>query len=108
MKYGMLVLPVQDARRYIDTIGKETNMQFEDMNAREMRRPYRKHVQRIDEMERILRFMFEELGRIEGCNIQKNKVDQFLGADNFYKLDEVEVDLQKLYKQFVSFKENNA
>lgn len=90
MKYGMLVLPVQDARRYIDRLGKDTNLQFEDMNSREMRRPYRKHVQRLDECERILRFMFEEIARIEGCEIQKNKVDEFLSAASSYKLEMVE------------------
>jgi len=108
MKYGMLVLPVQDARRYIDKIGRETNIQFEDMNAREMRRPYRKHIQRIDEMERILRFMFEEIGRIEDCEITKNKVSEFLAADGAVKLDEVESELQALYQNFMRFKENNA
>jgi len=108
MKYGMLVLPVQDARRYIDKIGKDTNIQFEDMNAREMRRPYRKHIQRIDEMERILRFMFDEIGRIEDTHIQQNKVEEFLAADGTYKLDVVEAELAQLYQQFMKFKENNA
>jgi len=108
MKYGMLVLPVQDARRYIDKIGKETNIQFEDMNAREMRRPYRKHIQRIDEMERILRFMFDEISKIDNCDVQKNRVDEFLAADGTYKLDVVEAQLAQLYQQFLKFKENNV
>merc|ERR1712232_1393578 len=69
MKYGVLVLPVQDARKYLDHIGKQTSIQFEDMNAHEMRRPYNKHVQRINEMERMLRFMFEEVSKMEGCTI---------------------------------------
>jgi len=108
MKYGMLVLPVQDARRYIDKLGKETNIQYEDMNAREMRRPYRKHVQRLDECERILRFMFDEISKIDDCEIQKNKVDEFLEADGSYKLETVEAELQQMYKQFLKFKENNV
>mmetsp|Transcript_66010 Transcript_66010/g.148341 ORF Transcript_66010/g.148341 Transcript_66010/m.148341 type:complete len:811 (+) Transcript_66010:104-2536(+) len=108
MRYGMLVLPVQDARKYVDIIGKETNIQFEDMNGREMRRPYRKYIQRIDEMERILRFLFEEIGKIEGCEVKKNLVDEFLEADSSYKLDEIEVELAHLYQQFVKFKDNNA
>mmetsp|Transcript_72750 Transcript_72750/g.151907 ORF Transcript_72750/g.151907 Transcript_72750/m.151907 type:complete len:811 (-) Transcript_72750:188-2620(-) len=107
MKYGLLVLPVQDARRYIEKIGKETAIQFEDMNAREMRRPYRKHIQRIDEMERILRFMLEEIGKLDGCTITKNKLDEFMATDSSYKLDEVEGELQQLYSSFVKFKENN-
>jgi len=110
MKHGMLVLPVQDARRYIDKIGKQpnVNIQFDDMNARDMRRPYRKHIQRIEEMERILRFTFDEISKIEGCTITKNKVAEFLDGDEEYKLDMVEAELQRIYKQFTKFKENNA
>mmetsp|Transcript_79806 Transcript_79806/g.258575 ORF Transcript_79806/g.258575 Transcript_79806/m.258575 type:complete len:812 (+) Transcript_79806:94-2529(+) len=108
MKYGLLVLPVQDARRYIERVGKATNIQFEDMNAHHMRRPYRKHIQRIDELERIMRFMFEELSKLEGCDITQNKVQEYLDFDGNYKLDEVEADLQQLYTNFVKFKGNNA
>eukprot|EP00440_Ansanella_granifera_P060760 gb/GFBE01065857.1/.p1 GENE.gb/GFBE01065857.1/~~gb/GFBE01065857.1/.p1 ORF type:complete len:809 (+),score=265.44 gb/GFBE01065857.1/:1-2427(+) len=108
MKYGTLVLPVQEAKRIVGKIGKETNMQFEDDNARDMRRPYRKHIQRIDEMERIIRFLVQEIGSIEGCEITKNKVDEFLAADELYSLDAVEGDLQSLYQNFLKFKENNS
>jgi len=110
MAHGMLVLPVQDARKYIDKIGKETNIQFEDMNSREMRRPYRKYIQRIDEMERILRFVFEEIGKMEGAVVTRNRVNEFLEEDSkeSYKLDIVESELQQLYKHFIRFKENNA
>jgi len=108
MKYGMLVLPVQEARRLVDQIGKQTCIQFEDENSRDMRRPYRKHIQRIDEMERILRFLFEEINKLEGCQISKNKVDEFLHGDQNYSLDSVEVELATLYKSFLKFKENNA
>jgi len=110
MAHGMLVLPVQDARKYVDKIGKETSLQFEDMNAREMRRPYRKYIQRIDEMERILRFLYEEVGKLEGKAIIKNRVNEFLRADDneSYKLDTVEGELQTLYQHFLKFKENNG
>mmetsp|Transcript_72761 Transcript_72761/g.201765 ORF Transcript_72761/g.201765 Transcript_72761/m.201765 type:complete len:812 (+) Transcript_72761:104-2539(+) len=108
MKQGVLVLPPQSARQYIDTIGKTLNMQFEDMNSREMRRPYRKYVQRIDEMERIIRFLTQEITQVEGCTITKNCVDEFLAGDDQYKLDTVEQELALLYTQFVQFKENNA
>eukprot|EP00928_Gymnodinium_smaydae_P003848 TRINITY_DN1135_c0_g1_i7.p1 TRINITY_DN1135_c0_g1~~TRINITY_DN1135_c0_g1_i7.p1 ORF type:complete len:811 (+),score=230.32 TRINITY_DN1135_c0_g1_i7:66-2498(+) len=108
MKQGTLVLPLQDARRYVDLIGKKLNVQFEDMNAKEMRRPYRKHVQRIDEMERILRFLTAELGQMEGCTTIKNHVEDFLENDSAYTLDAVEAELQSLNKQVVAFKENNA
>eukprot|EP00420_Gonyaulax_spinifera_P031252 CAMPEP_0197872666 /NCGR_PEP_ID=MMETSP1439-20131203/2691_1 /TAXON_ID=66791 /ORGANISM="Gonyaulax spinifera, Strain CCMP409" /LENGTH=806 /DNA_ID=CAMNT_0043491671 /DNA_START=100 /DNA_END=2520 /DNA_ORIENTATION=+ len=110
MAHGMLVLPVQDARKYIDKIGKESSIQFEDMNAREMRRPFRKHIQRIDEMERIIRFIFEEVGKIEGCHVVKNCINEFFAADSMdvYKLDSLESELTGLYQHFMKFKENNA
>lgn len=63
MKYGTLVLPVDRARQFIDIIGASTKMQFEDMNARNLHRPYKKYIQRIDEMERILRFILGSSGR---------------------------------------------
>jgi len=109
MKHGMLVLPVQDARRYIDKVGKETNIQFDDMNASHgYRRPFRKHVDRINEMERIIRFMVEELSRIEGCELTTQRVNEFLAADGSIKMDDVEGELARLYKQFSRFKENDA
>eukprot|EP00928_Gymnodinium_smaydae_P058011 TRINITY_DN4121_c0_g2_i1.p1 TRINITY_DN4121_c0_g2~~TRINITY_DN4121_c0_g2_i1.p1 ORF type:complete len:847 (-),score=121.79 TRINITY_DN4121_c0_g2_i1:219-2669(-) len=108
MKHGTLVLPLHDARRYVDLIGKKLNVQFEDMNAKEMRRPYRKHVQRIDEMERILRFLTAELAQMDGCRIIKNQVDDFLENDALYSLDAVEAELHSLNKQVVKFKENNS
>eukprot|EP00411_Alexandrium_monilatum_P106457 CAMPEP_0175782814 /NCGR_PEP_ID=MMETSP0097-20121207/77981_1 /TAXON_ID=311494 /ORGANISM="Alexandrium monilatum, Strain CCMP3105" /LENGTH=50 /DNA_ID=CAMNT_0017093655 /DNA_START=45 /DNA_END=194 /DNA_ORIENTATION=+ len=42
MKHGTLVLPIDRARQFIDLIGHNTKMQFEDMNARDMHRPYKK------------------------------------------------------------------
>jgi len=110
MQHGTLVLPVQDARKYIDKIGKDVSIQFEDMNAHQMRRPYRKFIQRIDEMERILRFIFEELSKTEGApEMTKNRVHEFLEADaqSRYTLDEVEGKLAGLYAEFVKSKAAN-
>jgi len=108
MKRGTLVLPVDRARHFIDLIGHHTSMQFEDMNAREMHRPYKKHIQRIDEMERILRFLVDELKHIPGSEVVKNNVDIFLENADDYKLDEVEGKLKRLYQDFLTFKENNT
>mmetsp|Transcript_95605 Transcript_95605/g.227736 ORF Transcript_95605/g.227736 Transcript_95605/m.227736 type:complete len:802 (+) Transcript_95605:65-2470(+) len=108
MKYGLLVLPVSEAHRIVSRLGNGSNIQFEDDNARDMRRPYRKHIQRIDEMERILRFLQAEITQIEGCEIVKNKVEEFLKFDDAYSLEQVESQLQDLYKSFLKFKENNA
>lgn len=108
MKHGTLVLPIDRARQFIDIIGASTKMQFEDMNARDMHRPYKKYIQRIDEMERILRFLLDELTRVPGATVIKNQVDSFLDNTNEYKLDEIEKDLKRIYKDFVQFKENNS
>merc|ERR1719160_1113779 len=108
MKHGTLVLPTERARHFMDLIGRNCNMLFEDMNSSDMRRPYKKHVQRLDEMERILRFLFDELTKIPNCEVLKNQVDTFLEKDHEYKLDSVEAELKKLYGQFMKFKENNA
>jgi len=92
----------------MNLIGSNANMQFEDMNARDMRRPYKKYIQRIDEMERILRFLFDELSKIPGAEVTKNRVDDFLEHDHEMKLDVVETELKDLYTQFIGFKGNNT
>ncbi|CAL1163244.1 unnamed protein product [Cladocopium goreaui] len=58
-------------------------------------------------MERILRFLVAEISAIEGCEIVKNKVDEFLRFEDAYTLEGVESELQSLYKTFMKFKENN-
>jgi len=113
MREGLLVLPNSEglARTYLNTIGQETSIQFEDMNATSLdgqRRPYRHHVQRIEEMERILRYLFEEMNRM-GCAVTKALPEAFLDADSItpYKLDEVEAELKSLYKHWSVMMANN-
>eukprot|EP00931_Biecheleriopsis_adriatica_P084447 TRINITY_DN5828_c0_g2_i1.p1 TRINITY_DN5828_c0_g2~~TRINITY_DN5828_c0_g2_i1.p1 ORF type:complete len:872 (+),score=171.41 TRINITY_DN5828_c0_g2_i1:68-2617(+) len=108
MKHGTLVLPVDRARHFVDLVGKHTKMQFEDMNARDLHRPYKKYIQRIDEMERILRFLLEELTKVPGAQVIKNNVDAFLDHADKYKLDEVESQLKRIHQDFIQFKENNT
>jgi len=108
MRHGTLVLLAERARAYADLIGSNANMQFEDMNANSMSRPYKKHTQRLDEMERILRFLADELGRIPNAEIKSNNVDSFLLREGDYKLDEVEGRLKQIYQHFTQFKENNG
>lgn len=107
MKHGTLVLPVDRARHFIDLIGSSTNMQFEDMNAREMHRPYKKYVQRIDEMQRILRFLNDELQRIPEAEVITDNMEDFLEHAENYKMDEVEAMLKQTHHDFTEFKENN-
>merc|ERR1719162_470015 len=108
MKHGTIVLPIDRAREFIDLIGEETKMQFEDMNGRDMYRPYKKYIQRIDEIERILRFLADEMSRMPGARVVKDKLDDFLAHSNDYKLDDIEFRLKRVYGDFVEFKENNS
>jgi len=109
MKHGTLVLPIDRARQFLDLIGSETKMQFEDMNARDMHRPYKKYIQRVDEMERILRFLFDELDRVPHHDeVIQNNITSFLDNADKYKLDEVEARLKQIHRDFIQFKENNA
>ena len=108
MKHGTLVLPTDHAKEFIELIGQSTAMQFEDMNARNMHRPYKKYIQRIDEMERILRFLNDELDRVPHEEVIENNVTSFLENADKYKMDEVEARLKQIHREFIQFKENNA
>jgi V-type H+-transporting ATPase subunit a len=108
MKHGTLVIPVEQARHFVDKLGKCCSIQFQDMNGKSMSRPYKKYIQRFDEQERMLRFIFEEIKTIPGAEIVKNRVDDFLENDSKYKMDAVEAEIKRLYEQFVKFKANNT
>ncbi|KAK2196427.1 bifunctional ATPase [Babesia duncani] len=107
MGRGTLVLPQDRARDIIDTLSRNTNIQFIDMNENKMNRPYKKYVQRIVAMERMIRMLYDEIAKLPNTRIEKNHIDSFLEYDSAYRLDQVEESLQKLYDQFVKFKENN-
>ena len=65
MKSGTLILPSERARHYVNLVGSHVNLEFRDDNENAItpNRPYKKFVQRIDEMERILRYLTEEIAR---------------------------------------------
>jgi V-type H+-transporting ATPase subunit a len=76
MKHGTLVLPAERARYFVDLIGQKVQIQIRDMNQHSMKRHYRKYIQRygfhftcteslsrIEEIERSLRFILEEISR---------------------------------------------
>lgn len=107
MKHGTLVLPSDRAREYLDCLGKEVDIQFVDMNEKTMKRQYKKYIQRIDDMERILRFLEDNINRLPNVKIKKSKIENFLEHDNIYELDQVEESLNRLYVQFVRFCNNN-
>jgi len=109
MTPGVLVMPAGRAPDFMNALGRNTQIQFADMKAAQTNapRPYRKYVQRIDEMERILRFLQVEVNKYD-FKYYKDKVDEFLTMCDKYKLDEVEAQLKKIYRQFIDFKANNA
>ncbi|KAL7069406.1 putative vacuolar proton translocating ATPase subunit A [Cryptosporidium serpentis] len=108
MSHGTLVLPNDRAREFIDILGREVNIQFVDMNAVTMNRQYRKYIQRIDEMERILRVLFTEIEKLPEAVVHKGNYETFLDHDHLYQLDKVEESLQSLYGQFINFRDNNS
>merc|ERR1719356_1990757 len=73
-----------------------------------MRRPWKKQIQRIDEMERIIRFLVEGLSRTQGADVIKHNVESFLENSHEYELDKVEGKLKQIYQDFIQFKENNT
>ncbi|KAH8738828.1 vacuolar proton translocating ATPase 116 kDa subunit a isoform 1 [Cryptosporidium ryanae] len=107
MSHGTLVLPNDKARDYIDILGREVNLQFVDMNSITMNRQYKKYIQRIDEMERILRVLYTEIEKLPDVKVIKGNYESFLDHDHLYQLDKVEESLQNLYAQFISFRDNN-
>eukprot|EP00397_Hematodinium_sp_SG-2012_P007825 GEMP01007875.1.p1 GENE.GEMP01007875.1~~GEMP01007875.1.p1 ORF type:complete len:776 (+),score=124.09 GEMP01007875.1:805-3132(+) len=58
-------------------------------------------------MERILRFLFEDLKSHE-AELERNHISEFLEYDHYYKLESVEAELNRTYQTFTKFQENNA
>jgi len=114
MQHATLILPTQDSKAFIEAVGysDDIHVQFEDMNAHAMRRPFRKYVERIAEMERILRVMTEEFTKLSEQTdlgpIVKHDLDQFeVTEKESYTLDKVEDELLKKNQQWLGFKEND-
>lgn len=103
-------MPAQRGAHFLSVLGQKTQIEFTDMKAGSISapRPYKKYVQRIEEMERILRFLDTEVRRF-GFIYSKGEIDTFLETtDRMYKLDEVEQTLKQTYTQFVTFKANDG
>lgn len=107
MKHGMIVLPVEQSRHFVEVLGTQTLVQFEDMNARTMQRPHKRQIQRISEIDRMVRFLWDELAMQEDLNIITGQGDTFLIQEPI-GIDSLEAELKKLTVQFVKFKQNNA
>ena len=76
MKHGTLILPAEKARYFVELIGRKVQVQIEDMNQISLKRNYRKYIQRyadslhilstrirIEEIERCIRFVLEEISK---------------------------------------------
>jgi V-type H+-transporting ATPase subunit a len=108
MSSGILLLPPDRAREYINMLGHDANIQFLDMNTKlaAPQRQYKHTVHRLDEMERIIRFLLEELSHVD-ADVVKNNVPGFLATEAGYVFEEVEKDLLRLNAEFVNMKKNN-
>lgn len=108
MQHGALVLPTDRARDFIELLGKHCHIQFVDMNEDLLVRQYKRYIQRIDEMERVLRLLFEEINKVSGTKVVPADVDAFMDSDLGYQLDGVEEALKKVSDQFQRFRDNNS
>lgn len=123
MVRGTMVLPssLPVAHEILERIGRLSVVQFVDMQAHALVRPYNNYIQRIEEMERIIRFLQEEIRCLEVATASSRGAEQvplvvrseegeksFLDNGKGYILDRVEEALSRLYAQFVLFKGNNT
>jgi len=106
---GTLVVQADRARVVVDAIGGRSCVQFEDMNALELQRPYRKHMQRLDELERVIRSLREDtlwLPDMDPADMVTGNVDGFLSHAEDYSLNEVEAEAAVLRKDFTRLRES--
>jgi V-type H+-transporting ATPase subunit a len=111
MKRGTLVVPNERARAVLYELGSRTRIQFEDMNVQTMRRAYKTAVQRIEECERIVRFLVEQAEQHDkmpelGSPIQRN-AEEYLSTRPHYKFEEVEAELKRAYTQLLTARDNH-
>ncbi|EZG43423.1 putative vacuolar proton translocating ATPase 116 kDa subunit A [Gregarina niphandrodes] len=106
MQHGTLVIPTERAVEIISLLGQKGEVMIQDMNATSMKRPYRRYIQRIEEMERQLRYLMTEIQKLPGAKVVTGDVNNFLDYDGFV-LEGVEESLSTLTDQFVKFRANN-
>ena len=59
MKCGTLVLPREGARDFVNMIGSKVNVEFQENPDPLAAKPYKRYVHRLDETERITRYLTE-------------------------------------------------
>eukprot|EP00392_Amoebophrya_sp_AT5.2_P002223 g2228.t1 len=106
---GTLVLPVEKARHFVDVLGSNANLMFQDVHAGTIapQRPYKKFIQRIEEVEREVRFLLEKCHRSD-LTIYQNDVEGFLAAQAStpLKLDQVEAQVQQTFRNISLLDDN--
>lgn len=107
---GTLVLPVEKARHFVDVLGGSVNVMFQDLHAKNIspHRPFKRYVQRIEEVERQLRFLIEKC-KLMDLPIAHHDTEGFLmGRAGGYKLDQVETEMASAYSNVKQLSENQA
>jgi len=110
MAPGVLVLPAGRAKTFLGALGLHGHVEFQDMKQGQVAapRPYKTYIQRLDELERLIRFLTVETKKF-GFASSYSDVDGFLEAsDKLYRLDEVEKQIKATYQNFVTFKSNDS
>jgi len=110
MKYGVIAMPREDAKKYVAALGSldTPSIQFEDQNTTNLNRPYRAYTQRLDECDRLLRYLTDQITKTEGLAMETGGLEEFLKTDPQYDLNEVESELKNQANQFQLLQDNNA
>eukprot|EP00400_MALV-I_sp_L67-5_P000904 gene904-258_t len=104
---GQIAVGSDSAREFVDRLGYLGKVQFEDGNVDAFSRPYKTTVARIEEVERLLRLLFEQVDKHPEAFLITGRVDSFLENSNKYTLDSVERDVTKFHDELFKLRENN-
>ncbi|OEH73854.1 vacuolar proton-translocating ATPase [Cyclospora cayetanensis] len=114
MRHGTLVLPQEGAKDFITAIGSKVQVQIQDMNGNSLSRAYRRQLQRLEELERMLRYLVQQIESIAEVHVEATGGVASVAPDaavatkpQVYMLDRVEDMLNKVYGQFLRFAQNN-
>eukprot|EP00923_Selenidium_pygospionis_P007630 GHVN01013057.1.p1 GENE.GHVN01013057.1~~GHVN01013057.1.p1 ORF type:complete len:899 (+),score=133.18 GHVN01013057.1:482-3178(+) len=78
MKRGVLFVPRDMVAASVEQLAISSNIHYQDMNETTMSRPNRLGFQRLEEMERQLRFLFDELTITPDVKVVSGQVDEFV------------------------------
>ncbi|XP_026194547.1 V-type proton ATPase subunit a1 [Cyclospora cayetanensis] len=81
MRHGTLVLPQEGAKDFITAIGSKVQVQIQDMNGNSLSRAYRRQLQRLEELERMLRYLVQQIESIAEVRLCDLATDLDRAAD---------------------------